>query len=396
MEISRKELFDHIWKTPRTELAPIWKVKASEITKACNGHKIPLPAAGHWTKINTGHVVNVPILSGDFNTIVKIIPASNRLKPKAEFIEPKLEKEKRTTLLPECRKALKIYSAKGQQKHYQYDYIWPYKEEVLRIGVMSETIKRAISLFDMLLREFKKNKWVYELPSISNNQVNTVIINDERIDFVLKEMRRQEKIKTDDSWRQYQFIFHATGNIRIQYGRSGCMYSEIKDKKSIRLEEQIQHVSNAFLNVSDSIKKSRQARIDSEHQESLKYTLKNLVKDVVDYNQSCESNIFELLDKFEKSKRIISLANHIEENWSQNNVNQKEQIWIEFLKAKANEIDPAKMRNSILLNTPQDIEMYVLEKIKEEPKRYGELSSLNIQSEIKKILHWNSVMGKYS
>jgi len=291
MEISRNELFDHIWKTPRATLAKIWKVNASDITKACKLHGIPLPASGHWTRVNMGHDIKRPKLSEELDkTLIIVLNSGNpKTKTKSCPIKPKLEKQKKTTLilLPECKKALKIYSTKGQNKHHQYDYIWPYQESVLRIGVMSETVKRTISLFNSLLHEFKKRKWEYELPSTSNNQVNTVIINDERIDFVLKERRRQEKIKSDDSWRQYKFIFHSTGNVRIQFGRNGYMYSEIKDTKSTRLEEQIQYIADAFLGASDSIKESRQARIDSEHQESLRSSLGSLVKDALEYNTNC-------------------------------------------------------------------------------------------------------------
>ena len=397
MKISRKELFEYVWKTPRAALAKIWKVNTSDITKACKFHNIPLPAPGHWTKINVGYDIKLPKLSGELDKTLIIASNSDTPKTKSRTIKPKLEKQKKTTLvlLPECKKALKIYSVKGQKKHHQHDYIWPYQEEVLRIGVMSETVKRTISLFNSLLHEFKKRKWEYELPGTSNNQVNTVIINDERIDFVFKERRRQEKIKTDDSWRQYKFIFHSTGNVRIQFGRNGYMYSEIKDTKSIRLEEQIQYIADAFLGASDSIKESRQARIDSEHQESLRSSLRSLVKDALEYNQSCESNISNICKQYERSLKIKKLTLHFSESWPEKSLSNEEKSWLAYLNQKGKETDPANKRDTISFNIPIDIIVFVKEKIKNDCERYKELLTLNLKYEIHKIVDWEDRFGKY-
>ena len=399
MEISRKELFDQIWKIPRTVLAESWKVKVSEITEACKAHGIPLPASGHWTKVNMGYEVKLPLLSGDLNTPIKIILASTKLKIKTKLqpIKSMPEKQKRTTstLLPECKKALKIYLEKGQKKHHQHDYIWPFQEKVLRIGVMLETVNRAIRLFDTLLREFQQRKWVYELPSTSDNQVNTVIINDERVNFVLKEMRKQEKIKTDDSWRQYKFIFHSTGNVRIQFGRNGYMYSEIKDTKSIRLEEKIQHIADVFLGVSDSIKQSRQDRIDREHQENLRSMLSSLVKDAIEYNQSCESDISDICKQHERSLKIKNLAQHLYGSWTEKALSSEEKLWLVYLNQKGNESDPANKRDTISLNVPVDIKDFVKKAIQKENNRYKELLVLDLEYEINKILDWELRFGKY-
>lgn len=403
MNISRKTLLEHIWKTPRIALAKSWELQGSDITKACNLHDIPLPPSGHWTKVRMGHEVKPPILSGDLNTTVEITSTLNktkiktRIKTKSQPTELKSEERRKTStnLLPECRKALKIYSKKGQKKHYQYDYVWPYKEEILRIGVMAEAIKRTIKLFDSLLREFKKRKWEYELPSTSDNQVNTVIINDERIDFVLKEMRRQERVKTDDSWRQYKFIFHSTGNIRIQYGRSGFMYSEIKDTKSVRLEDKIPYIADMLLNVRNSIKNSRLARIDSDHQEHLRYMLKSLVNDAMAYNQSCESNISNICMQHDRSQKIKRLAQHFSDNWPEDSLSDEEKSWLSYLKQKGNDTDPANKRGTISFNAPVDIIVFVKEKIQKDYERYKELLTLNLKSEIHKMVDWENRFGKY-
>lgn len=48
--LTRKELYDLVWATPRTKLAATLRVSDVAIGKACARHDVPMPPRGHWAK----------------------------------------------------------------------------------------------------------------------------------------------------------------------------------------------------------------------------------------------------------------------------------------------------------------------------------------------------------
>jgi hypothetical protein len=54
MDRTRHELFEQVWQTPMTHLAAQFKISGSSLKELCKRHEIPLPARGHWTKVELG------------------------------------------------------------------------------------------------------------------------------------------------------------------------------------------------------------------------------------------------------------------------------------------------------------------------------------------------------
>ena len=52
--VTRQELYEAVWQTPISKLAPAWETTATAITKACDKMNIPRPGAGHWTLVRKG------------------------------------------------------------------------------------------------------------------------------------------------------------------------------------------------------------------------------------------------------------------------------------------------------------------------------------------------------
>jgi hypothetical protein len=50
-QLSRQELYEAVWQTPISKLAPAWATTIAAIVKACEEMSVPPPGAGHWSLI---------------------------------------------------------------------------------------------------------------------------------------------------------------------------------------------------------------------------------------------------------------------------------------------------------------------------------------------------------
>lgn len=62
MEITRKELYEFIWKEPVTIVAEKLGVPAPILRKYCHQLNIPTPSSGYWSKLKFGKPVEIPAL----------------------------------------------------------------------------------------------------------------------------------------------------------------------------------------------------------------------------------------------------------------------------------------------------------------------------------------------
>lgn len=57
IKFERKSLYEEVWTTPLTKLGKKYGLSDNGIRKICKALNIPLPIAGHWTKVAAGHKV---------------------------------------------------------------------------------------------------------------------------------------------------------------------------------------------------------------------------------------------------------------------------------------------------------------------------------------------------
>lgn len=120
--------------------------------------------------------------------------------------------------LPSVRKAFRSYNSPKAKRDYRYQYVWPGGDGLLRIAVMPEMVERSLLLIDSIVRECKKNKWHVLLPAEDNSKMNAVIIDDVTVHFTITEQRRQEKMKSQDSWHEWDFRYHSLIFATIVWG----------------------------------------------------------------------------------------------------------------------------------------------------------------------------------
>ena len=57
--LTRKELYDLVWSEPLSRLAKRYKISDNGLRKICKRMNIPLPAMGHWQKIQYNKKVTI-------------------------------------------------------------------------------------------------------------------------------------------------------------------------------------------------------------------------------------------------------------------------------------------------------------------------------------------------
>jgi len=57
--LTRKELYDLVWAEPLSRLAKRFKISDNGLRKICKRMNIPIPAMGHWQKIQYNKKVTV-------------------------------------------------------------------------------------------------------------------------------------------------------------------------------------------------------------------------------------------------------------------------------------------------------------------------------------------------
>jgi hypothetical protein len=79
--ISRQELYDLVWSVPLTTIATRLELTYSQLKKACEDYKIPLPKNGYWSKLKFKKEVEI-IKLRTFKTETLDLSKYRRLKVK--------------------------------------------------------------------------------------------------------------------------------------------------------------------------------------------------------------------------------------------------------------------------------------------------------------------------
>ena len=86
IRLTRKELYDEIWKSSVAGVSRKYGLNYAKLIKACKDACIPYPSSGYWTKYNMGKDVSAEVipLTGDENALVDLdgAPAEEKSKKK--------------------------------------------------------------------------------------------------------------------------------------------------------------------------------------------------------------------------------------------------------------------------------------------------------------------------
>ncbi|WP_157360227.1 hypothetical protein [Aliagarivorans marinus] len=416
-QLTRFELYTAVWETPRNALAKLWGVPANAITEACKSNEVPLPRSGYWTLVALDKPREVPVLHGDHGVQIEICspgPSSKETSSRTVVLEvdsqqrseqssPRDFQEGEMTIaeqeipltqsidqaLPPIRKAFKSYNSPKAARDYRYQYVLPGGSSILRIAVMPEMVERALLIVDSIVRECKRRKWQVQLPASDNAKMNAVVVDDVTIEFTVTEQRRQEKVKSESTWRDWEYIYHSTGVLRWQFG---ARYSkrEIKDAKRGTLEQKLPDIVQGFIDEVERVHRMEREQRAREHHRELVQRVESMVREAVAYNKRCEDTLSQRISEYQTAKRLREFAAYMSSKPEQS---EEYSDWLGWIEAKVLSIDSMTSTEADSWIVPVDVLFYVSELV--ENGEDEELKRLDIAEIVKHFLHWSHFTKPY-
>ena len=280
--ITRKQLFDEVWRTPLLQLANKYAISDVGLRKLCIKRNIPLPKAGHWSKSKFGKGPKQPKLPIDSNYSNEIeinlrgendlyIPNSNPLIQRQKEIEHsgvqlKIDKDfrKADPLIRKTKKHLEsspnYRSRSADEKYYQM------RNETLSINTSKEQQNRALLIMDRVIKLVKERGHSVEV----KNGVGFIVIDGESIDVRMREKHNASYEETNYSWKNR--VLTPSGKLIFQM-EFEYRCKELMDKK-LALEDQISKIvaslevraeelkTDRICREADRIKREEQIRLD--------------------------------------------------------------------------------------------------------------------------------------
>jgi hypothetical protein len=71
--LTREELYDQVWGTPLSKLAPSFGLSAARLRKLCEKHKVPTPSSGYWARLKLGLATERALLPQDATPSIQVV-----------------------------------------------------------------------------------------------------------------------------------------------------------------------------------------------------------------------------------------------------------------------------------------------------------------------------------
>jgi len=326
MEITRKELYEFIWKEPVTIVAEKLGVPAPILRKYCHQLNIPTPSSGYWSKLKFGKPVEIPALpeytdevpsidsfqegkkKHTQNPIEQIIEQNqdilnkkdsvNKNNNQSEDVPAKIEdaqeekkyeievitdpRQKIQTELKNMDQSLftvpEMLYAKHPliidtkeffrgEKNNKYLDKNPYKSKIkapLNINVQSDSLDRALRIYTTIIHllQLRGHQIVAE-----DRWHTYAVVNEEKIPLQLSEKNKQIT-NTESNYPKYLTV--PSGKLKFEIPRSSYFRLNpvcVEDTANMKIEDKILNIIAKIEYEAISIKEEREEMERLRHQQ---------------------------------------------------------------------------------------------------------------------------------
>ena len=355
--LTRKELYDLVWAEPLSRLAKKYKISDNGLRKICKRMNIPIPAMGHWQKIQYGKRVIITKLptkyegrdeitldekrEGDTDVDSPIVQQRRLIQTIENTKDLPLIVPDRMSSRPDIliRSTMDYYDA--VRRYYRSNHgSHPDRINVLNIQVQEESRPRAVRLLDTIIKVLRSRKH----DVIADHFTTYAKIGDEHVKFRLREKQRVSDVKTSYGGRQYE----STGEFVFVIDIGPYTRKEVKDGHE-PIETKISTII-AMLELEG--KRMKEQRIRYEIQRKLREEQEKIERELKE-RQDKEAKAFKKL--FLQSIRLHQaniLRNYIhtvEENAAKNGtITEELKTWMNWAEKKVSWYDP-------LINDPEPL-----------------------------------------
>ena len=359
MKLTRKELYDLVWKEPMTTVCKRFGITDNGLRKHCKSMNIPTPPAGYWAKLKHGkNPKKIPLPSNlvgkkqstelrevdPSKQVVDFSPANDRYETReleiqsgdtSYFVVPDVLYAKEPIII-DTKEAFR------KKQDNQYLQKNPYKSKrgpTLDIYVSEKSIERVLSIFWTIIKALRFRGHNIK---IADNHTYALIENEEIQISISERKKRNPNSENPYDNRNNVFCGELHFNIYFEY-RGNTVF---KDTLKTKLEDKIiQIVANLEIR-SEKIKEERieeerieeeKRRIIREKEERERKQFESKRKE--EYNEF--KSLFSMAERLHKTNILRQYISSYEDFIFENGLITDEiKQKIEWAKEKADWLDP--------------------------------------------------------
>jgi hypothetical protein len=348
IQLTRKELYDLVWKNPLSKLAKEYNLSDNGLRKVCKKLDIPLPKNGHWQKIQFNKkviIVKLPVnnkvetaitLKFRENSETIINGEGNELNQLTKEIKTSL---KDTLVFPEklTKPNQLIIEAKNDLKTKEPSYYHNIKgllntsAGILNITVAPGNVKRALLFMDIFIKAIQKRGH-----KITVNQGTKIVIEGTELSIGIRERLKRKIVKSTyyDSTELYPSNFLSfTLDVYPAKEWTDTINSKIEDK-----------IPNIIAKLELQAVKEKQDAIDREIRH-IEYERKRKIEEELEAKRNFEliefKGLFKKANRWHQAEILRKYIAEVEIKAKENNSLTDDVLkWLEWANNKVEWYDP--------------------------------------------------------
>jgi hypothetical protein len=241
MDLTRKELYNLVWEKPLKYIIDTYGGTYQDVKELLNKFDIPSPENGYWSRVRSGHIIEIPslpiLVREDSEKIIyepKVVKKRVKLRDitNASVNSPIRKFGKLDELVIDAKKAFQ-----NQSKLDTDNKLISIANDVLNINVSPKMIDRALLFYNLLILGVRRIGGKVEV----KKQHSMVIYNGESLEISLRERQnRIEKQNPKYSWESYDYI--PSGILYFKLGENSWSSKEWKDTAYTIIEDKIEDI----------------------------------------------------------------------------------------------------------------------------------------------------------
>lgn len=363
-EITRERLYEMVWTTPVSRLAPQYGVSDVAFAKLCRRFKIPLPYRGYWVRLATGHKPKRTPLPKD--------PRRMRIPLRRSLGEPKpREPRPDTPVVPvsadlsDAGPAIKgLAKALRHAKADEYGRMTVPGAAAPCLAVTTETHRRALLLLDALVKALEARGHKVALRAVEQGEEKTgrqleLTTADDMIDIGIHEVldRRphvltdEEKRAAKDWWaRKPPTHDHfASGRLQLTLHARGGVGRSLSDTEHQALESVL---GRAVLRVDVVLAAQREGRERAERfrrEQAERERQWQRERALRAHREMLEKDLADKIQRWRQAEEIRAFARAVAHTVTDPNDHDLA-TWLQWVVARADAIDPVSASKSIAVS----------------------------------------------
>ena len=341
VSFTRQELYDLVWQNTIVSLSKIYNVSATDLRNACKTLDVPIPEVGYWTKLKFNKPVFKTELqpSARLNDVTLTKGGNSKTKNKAVLkIEENIKNHTNKKNSPREKLVIQAEAALKNNERYVSNGLISSSGETLQIRVSKINVKRALNLYDCLIKAFRacRHKIIVE------NQRTIAIVNGENFHISLREKLKRVEVPGRPAWDRY--TQEPTNLLVLKWD---YYISKEWTDGSTKIEDQIPKIIEWFEAKAEALKEERdKARLWRKQFED-EQQKKNEHKQNIENELDRFKQLLAEAKRYNDSKLIEAYINGVADS---KQIAPEKTEWIQWAHKKANWYNPQINESDDLLD----------------------------------------------